>query len=93
MTESCSDKCEYFNDEPILSNMYTKNDTECDLWDEDGYCRHCEEITYQCSECNVDFECTHCEVTIDDEVTESVLVFSPYKNPDEMLSCLIPECV
>lgn len=86
----CSEKCEYLNDEPILINMFSSYIEECDLWDQDGYCRHCDEITYQCSQCSTDLVCTHCEATMQDD---SVLVFAPYLNPDETQSCLIPECV
>ena len=90
--ETCSSKCEYLNDEPVLENMFTHYEELCDtgLWDENNYCVHCSEQTYQCSQCNTDLECTHCSAEMADG---NDVTFSPYTNPNGELSCLIPACV
>ena len=72
--------------------MFTHYEELCDtgLWDENNYCVHCSEQTYQCSQCNTDLECTHCSAEMADG---NDVTFSPYTNPNGELSCLIPACV
>ena len=90
--ESCSSKCEYLNEEPILENMFSHYECECStgLWDENNYCVHCSDQNYQCLECNSDLECTHCEAVLSDG---NPIRYNPYYDSEGELSCLIPACL
>jgi len=70
--------------------MFTTIDEECDgVWDENNYCIHINEITYQCSNCDSNLECTECSATL---INDIKVTYDPYM-ANETASCLIPGCV